>query len=346
MSKLIERITAGRPPVGSSPASVVHRENEWRLLRYHSECIQYDTPILLVPSLINRHYVLDLLPGRSFVEYLVAQGHDVYIIDWGTPGPEDRYVTFDDVCDKYLGRAVRKAARTSGATSVHLLGYCLGGTLTTLYTAARPEHVRSMVAMAAPIRFHDSGMLSAWMRNPNVDIGAITEAFGNMPWPMMQASFHLLKPTLNLAKAVRLIDRAWDDEFLDGFFAIETWGNDNVSFPGAAYRQYVEQLYREDRLFNGTMRLCGRPARLEQIECPVLAVTFADDHIVPPESASILIDRVASVDKTHIAMPGGHVGAVVSKKAAARLWPQLSRWWVERSVSTVNRRSGPTTAVA
>ena len=99
------------PAVGQTPADVVHAENKWRLLRYRPRAsgLAFTTPLVLVPSLINRHYVLDLLPGKSFVEYFVARGHDVYCIDWGTPGDEDRYVTFDDVCDRYLGRALRKS---------------------------------------------------------------------------------------------------------------------------------------------------------------------------------------------------------------------------------------------
>ena len=97
-----------RPAVGQTPADVVHTENKWRLLRYRSErgAKRPKTPILLVPSLINRHYVLDLMPNKSFAEYLVSRGHDVFVIDWGTPSDEDRYVTFDDICDRALGRAI------------------------------------------------------------------------------------------------------------------------------------------------------------------------------------------------------------------------------------------------
>ena len=103
-----------RPAVGTTPADVVFRDNKWRLLRYRAPegvVRRHRTPVLLVPSLINRHYVLDLLPGKSFAQGMVERGHDVFCIDWGTPGDEDRYLTFDDVCDAYLGRAIRVAAR-------------------------------------------------------------------------------------------------------------------------------------------------------------------------------------------------------------------------------------------
>jgi polyhydroxyalkanoate synthase len=321
-----------RPPIGMTPADTVHQENKWRLLRYRPrpEGLAFRTPVLLVPSLINRHYVLDLMPGKSFAGYLVAQGHDVYILDWGTPSSEDRFLTFDDVCDRYLGRAVRIAARTSERDETHLLGYCMGGILTAIYAAARPEHVASLVELAAPVRFHDEGLLSTWMRTSSFDVNAMIDGLGNVPWQLMQSAFHMLRPTLNLAKAVHLIDRAWNDEFLDGFLALETWGNDNVSFPGECYRRYATEIYRDDALARGELTLSGRPARLSQIHCPVLAVTFEHDNIVPWKSAAALLDLISSTDKQHIHLPGGHVGAVVSKSAARGLWPSISRFWAER----------------
>ncbi len=321
-----------RPAVGVTPADVVHRENKWRLLRYRPrpEGLALSTPVLLVPSLINRHYVLDLMPGKSFAEFFVRRGHDVYVIDWGTPADEDRHLTFDDVCDRYLGRAVRRCARDSERGRTHLLGYCMGGTLAAVYAAARPDHVASLLQIAAPVGFADEGLLSRWVRGPTFDVDALVTACGNVPWPLMQGAFHLLRPTLSLWKGVRLLDRAWDDRYLDGFLALERWGNDNVSFPGECYRRYIGDLYRDDALLAGTLVLSGRPARLEDITCPLLAVTFEHDNIVPWRSAAVLVDRVGSEDKEHLHLPGGHVGAMISRAASEALWPRLSVWWGAR----------------
>ncbi|MBX3231309.1 MAG: alpha/beta fold hydrolase [Labilithrix sp.] len=333
LKNLASLLTRPRPPVGTTPADVVHRENKWRLLRYRANPNaprRFDTPILLVPSLINRHYVMDLLPGKSMAEDLVAMGHDVYCIDWGTPGDEDRFVTFDDVCDTYLGRAIRKVAKTSPRGKTHVLGYCLGGTLAVIHAAARPEHVASLLVLAAPVSFADAGPMAVWTRSPQFKVGAIVEGFGNVPWQLMQGAFHMLRPTLNLAKAVGVIDRAANDEFLDGFLAIETWGNDNVSFPGACYERYIEELYRNDALMNGTFTLSATPARMENITCPTMCVVFGADNIVPAHSASVLVDRISSQDKTLLELPGGHVGAVVSKAAKKNLWPKMSAYWAAR----------------
>ena len=330
LTNLLRKTTTDRPAVGQTPCDVVHHENKWRLLRYRSETRKFATPVLLVPSLINRHYVLDLMPGKSFVEWMLAQGHDVWIIDWGTPGREDRYLDFDEYCDRYLGRAIRRVCRTAGSEKVHLLGYCLGGTLTTIHAALHPERVASMVNLAAPIDFEDDGLLSAWSRLETFNLDTVLEAFGNMPWPLMQAGFHLLRPTLGLQKLVYAIDRAWDDEFLDGFIALETWGNDNVSFPGGAFRRYITELYRENRLVDGRFSINGRTVALSAIDFPLLVVSFEHDNIVSAKSARCLLDLVSSADVEGLHMRGGHVGAVVSRKASGGLWPAISdffrRW--------------------
>jgi polyhydroxyalkanoate synthase len=136
---------------------------------------------------------------------------------------------------------------------------------------------------------------------------------------------------MSLAKTVGLLDRMWDDAFVDGFFALETWSNDNVSFPGACYRHYIDALYRDNALIEGRFTLSGTPAVLSNIRCPLLSVTFEHDSIVPAASAAPLLEQVSSVDKQRLHLPGGHVGAVVSRKAADGLWKQLHGWWAERS---------------
>ena len=330
LQNLARRLARGKPEVGATPADVIHGENKWRLLRYrpdkYAEPLE-TSPLLLVPSLINRHYILDLKPEKSFVEYLLAQGHEVWIIDWGTPSAEDRYLTFDDICHGYLGRAIRKVANTSPTGQVHLLGYCLGGTLTAIHAACEPDHIDSMALLAAPVDFDDDGLLATWSNVDSLDIDALVDGLGNIPWPLMQFAFHLLRPTMNLSKAVYALDRAWDDVFLDGFFALETWANDNVSFPGEAFRRYIGELYRENRLIRGEFALAGRPVRLSDISCPVLNITFEHDHIVPAESARALNDHVDEGLVQHVHLRGGHVGAVVSRKASQQLWPLVSDWF-------------------
>ena len=329
---LSKKLSKPKPAVGQTPSDVVFAENKWRLLRYRPTAggPSFKTPVVLIPSLINRHYVLDLMRGKSFIEWLVQKGHDVYCIDWGTPTDEDRYVTFADITDRAIGRAIRVACKISGAPRAHVLGYCLGGTLAAIHAAVRKEHIQSLTLLATPVAFHDEGMLSLWTRTQSLDLDALVDATGNVPWQLMQAAFTMLRPTMHASKAVSMLDKAWDDEFLDGFFALETWGNDNVSFPGSSYRTYIDDLYRGNQLILGTFHLGPHPVKLEAITAPTLVVTFEHDAIVPWQSAAAVMDKLGSTDKQRLHMQGGHVGAVVSKKAAKGLWPAISAFWEAR----------------
>lgn len=328
---IAKKLTSDRPEVGQTPADVVFTENKWKLLRYRSDEAS-GVPVLLVPSLINRHYVLDLMPEKSFVEYMVAQGHDVYMIDWGRPGDEDRHLTFDEFCDGYLGRAIRRVARRSPTGKAHVLGYCLGGTMMAIHAADNDAYIESMVALAAPVSFDDDGLLASFSNIKTLDLDLLAEAFGNVPWPLMQFGFHLLRPTMNLSKAVYMLDRAWDDQFLDGFFALETWSNDNVSFPGRAFVRYIRALYQENQLVRDEFALSGRRVSLSNITAPTLTICFKHDHIVPAQSASVLHERISAEHKKLLVLNGGHVGAVVSRKAAKSLWPTISDWYRDREV--------------
>ncbi len=335
MSRLSMLWARPQPVVGStiaqSKTDVVHAENKWKLLRYRrSTPAKFATPVLMVPSLINRHYVLDLAPGKSLTEYLLAEGHDVFVIDWGTPGPEDRELGFDRICDDYLGRAIRKAAATSPRNKVHLLGYCLGGTLAAVHAAVHPERVASIATLAAPVRFDDDGILATWTNVRTLDVRALIGAFGNVPPWLLQAAFHMLRPTLALSKAVHVLDRAHDDEFLDGFLALEAWGNDNVPFPGACFERIITELYQQNLLIKGELRLSGKSVDLARLRMPLLVVTFQHDTIVSEASAKALFDAAESDDKLHLDLVGGHVGAVVSRKAGGRLWPKLTEFWAAR----------------
>ena len=337
LKNLLGVINRPKPAVGQTPADVVFRENKWSLLRYRPRAagLAFATPVLLVPSLINRHYVLDLMPGKSLVEYLVAQGHDVFCIDWGTPGDEDRFLTFDAIVDGYVGRALRQTTQLSSASRAHVLGYCMGGTLATIHAARHPERIASFTALAAPVHFADAGMLSGMSRSKTFDLEAMLAACGNVPWQLISSAFQLLRPTLPLSKAVMVVDRAENDEFLDGYLALETWGNDNVAIPGEFYRRYLQELYRDDALVKGTFTLGGQRVNLAKITCPTLVVTFEHDNIVPTACAAPLLALISSRVKQHLNLPGGHVGAVVSKHSAKTLWPQLSAFWAQNEVTTL-----------
>src|SRR4051812_45028447 len=146
-------------------------------------------PLLLVPSLINRWYVLDLREGVSLAASLVERGLDVWCLDWGAPGDEDRYFTWDDVVAR-LARNIRRVKRETGAEKVALLGYCIGGTLAGIQTALDPESIAALVNLAGPFDFAEGGFL-AEMTNPRWFDAEAVAAAGNISAQQMQSGFQM-----------------------------------------------------------------------------------------------------------------------------------------------------------
>ncbi|MFQ5846854.1 MAG: class III poly(R)-hydroxyalkanoic acid synthase subunit PhaC [Candidatus Methylomirabilales bacterium] len=325
-------LTPPQVEVGVTPHDVVYQENKLRLLHYHPVAEKVSPlPLLMVPAMINRYYVLDLKPGRSLVEYLLTRGVDVYMLDWGIPGPEDRALTWDHYISVYLHNVVRQVRKESRAEGVSLLGYCMGGTMTVIYTALHPGLVTNLITLTAPVNFHDEGLLSLWTKKEYFNVDKMVDVLGNVPPHVMQGAFMMLRPMGQLSKLVNLAEKLDDDEFVDLFFAIETWVNDNVPFPGEAFRKYVKDCYQENLLCQNRLKVNGRRVDLKKIACPLLIIAAAKDHICPPDSAAVLRDLVSSHDKEARILPGGHVGVVSGGAASRHLWPSLGDWLAARS---------------
>ena len=286
-------------------------------------------PVLLVPSMINRWYVLDLRKGASLAEALVAAGLEVYCLDWGAPEDEDRYLSWDDV-QRRLGRMVRRVLRESAAPKVSVLGYCMGATVAGIYAALQPRQLASFVNLLGPFDFAEAGFLGHQTNPRWFDVDAIAAA-GNVAPQQMQLGFSLLRPTAALAKAVTRFERGMDPAFREGFDALEAWANDNVAFPAAAYRTYITELYQQNALLKGTHRVEGRAVRLSEIDCPLLTVAAERDTICPPRAAVALNAAAGSKVREVVRVPGGHVGAVVGGKAAQSLYPAVVRFLKEKA---------------
>ena len=327
------------PSLAQTPSREVARWGRVRLLRYETAIPEKACPVLMVPSIINKYYVLDLRPGRSMVEHLSKAGIPVYMLDWGEPGPQDRFATMEDHIVRWLDAAVRRACRDASVEKIHLLGYCIGGTFASMYAAVRPKRVAGLIALTSPVNFHDEGLLSAWAGEPSLDIDRMAEVMGLIPAELLQASFFMLSPSAQISKITALINRFWDEGYVERFLALETWLNDNVDFPGATYVRHIRDLYRGNKLIKGTFCLDGVPVHLEDITCPVLTAISTRDHIVPDPSAAVFHDLVSSRDRTLLKLEGGHIGVTVGRRASDNLWHEVSRWLTERPCQPLEHHS-------
>lgn len=286
-------------------------------------------PVLLVPSLINRWYVMDLREGASFAAALTGTKASpapwtTYLWDWGVAEDEDRYVSWDDVLAT-LERAVARVLRDSGARKVVLAGYCMGATLASIHAALHPSQVAAFVNLLGPIDFAHAGRLGTMVDRRWFDPFAMTAA-GNLSAAQMQAGFLALAPTTPVSKWVSLFDRIWDPEARKAWVALETWSNDNVAFPAGAYATYIRELYQENRLVHGAHWARGRRVDLARVTCPLLTVVAQRDAICPARAALGLADVARSEVKDVISVPGGHVGAMVGRRAATELYPKVVDW--------------------
>lgn len=322
--------------VAQTPADEVYAEGKVRLLRYRAHPERRAggrpaIPLLIVPSLLNRPYLLDLVPGRSLVEYLVGRGVDVFLIDWGAPGPESRSTTFDQYITGYLRRAAQRVRSITGHERVSLLGYSMGGTFAAIFSALYGRYVANLITVAAPIDFHDDGILSQWTRKERFNVDLVVDTLGAMPAALMQASFRMLKPTYQIAQQIALADQFGDTEAVQDFLALQFWLDDNIPFLGEAYRTYIKDCYQENYLMQGKLVVGGRRVDLSQIEAPLLNVLAAKDCICPPQSSSVLGELVSSDDKTLLELPGGHTSLMAGAHAPELFWPQLADWLLARS---------------
>jgi polyhydroxyalkanoate synthase subunit PhaC len=311
-----------RPALAPTPRDELALDGGARLYRFRGE--RRGLPLLLIPSLINRWYVLDLRRGASLVEALVGAGFDVWCLDWGVPEDEDRYLDWETVLAR-LARASRRVRRETGGGKLALLGYCMGGTLTAIHAAQHADELAALVTLAAPIDFASGGMLRTMVDPRWFDPDAIADA-GNVAPTQMQAGFTALRPTLDAAKLMSMPELAGDPAAQTSFMALEAWASDNIPFPGEAYRRYIRDLYQRNELVAGTHRVRGRTVDLGAIECPTLVITATRDTICPPRAATALIERVRSPDTHVLEVPGGHVGAVVGSRAAREMYPALAAW--------------------
>jgi polyhydroxyalkanoate synthase len=320
--------------VGTAPHEVVYEDGKMKLLHYIPSAKEtHEVPLLVIYALINKPYILDLQPDRSVIRKLLAEGFDVYMIDWGTPTEGDKFLTLDDYVNWYCNDVVDVIRERHGLDSISILGYCMGGTISVMFTAMHPDKVKNLILMAAPLDFEaDQGLLKFWSKEEYFDPDKLVDTVGNMTGEFMNFGYLLLDPVNNLySKYLKFIDKVDNEEFVKMFFRMEKWINDGIPVAGEAFRQFIKDLYQKNLLVKSQLRLNGGKVDLNNIKMPLLSLVAQYDHLVPPESSMSFNDLVPSKDKEMFVFPTGHIGMSVSSATHAKLWPRVADWLGERS---------------
>lgn len=289
------------------------------------------TPILVVPSLVNRGYVLDLTEQRSLLRDLARRGYRPFLVEWGFPGEAERRFSLTDYVAGRLEAALEVVLTITG-TRPALLGYCMGGLLTLALALRRPRDISGLLLLATPFDFAaDAPPMAAALPAAEPWMNATIEALGWLPTDWIQALFFALDPLLVINKFLRFgaeegREGADTPEAL-AFVALEDWLNDGVPLAAPVAREALFDWYGRNTPAIGDWRIAGRTVIPEQVTVPALAMIPARDRIVPPASARALADRLPNATRADVAL--GHIGMVVSAGAPRRAWTTLHTWLAE-----------------
>mgnify|MGYP001190526945 CR=1 FL=1 len=320
----------GEIQVGQTAKDIIYSEDKLQLYHYHAEKTpgrkRCKTPLLICYALVNRPYMVDLDPERSFVKRLLELGIDVYLIDWGYPDAADRYLDMDDYINCYISNCVDQVRQHSDKQQINLLGICQGGALSLCYTALNPDKIKNLITMVTPVDFQTpDNMLSHLAQQIDVDLAV--ETYGNIPGAMLNDAYNSLMPMrLGIQKNLNIPQQLKDQASALSFLRMEKWIYDSPDQAGEMFRQFVQLFFKQNGFIHQQICAGDKAVDLKQIKQPILNVFGSFDHLVPPDASRALKGLTASSDYTEYEVTSGHIGVFVSGKSQKEVAPAISDW--------------------
>jgi polyhydroxyalkanoate synthase subunit PhaC len=324
--------SAGNIGVGQTPNEILVEKRAYRLLHYQQMVNKTSkTPILVVYALINRSYVLDLQPDKSWIRSLLSQGFDVYLIDWKAPTAADKYVSFDDYVNCYIDDCVEAVLEKNRVEKLTLHGYCMGGTMSTMYTALHQDKVKNL-AVIAPVIDGQKDFTVIGNLAKNMDVEKMLQVIGNLQSEQLYAFYSTLKPfKQGINKYLNFLQNVDSEEFVSNFLRLEKWLYDTPPIAGETFRQWISDIYQKNLLVKNELKLSDKIVDLSTIKVPLLNVIADEDHLVSPQCSAPLNDVVSSTDKRLMRFHTGHVGLIASLYSQNNVLPKVGQWLMARS---------------
>lgn len=314
--------------VGTSSKELIYTEDTARLFHYEAMCEEiYRVPVLIIMSPVARGYILDLAKGQSLIEYLLLQGHDVYMLEWMEPRRQHASLSFEDYASRLVGNCVEKVLEDTGEPDLTLVGYCMGGMLATLYTASTQNPaVKNLACFTTPYNADGMALYKQWVEAGAVDIERLIDELGNIPGDIVNNSIQALRPLQKTAGQLNLLNNVENDAFVKAHLRFDHWATNQLAVPGQLARELFEEFLRENKICHNEYVIGDKKVDFGNIKVPFLHVAAEYDHIVPSAASNGLVDAMGSKDKQEIVVKGGHVSLVAGGNAIYRLWPQLDKW--------------------
>ncbi|MBL8805911.1 MAG: class I poly(R)-hydroxyalkanoic acid synthase [Rhodospirillales bacterium] len=306
--------------IAVTPGSVVYQNDLMQLIQYTptTETVA-KAPLLIIPPWINKFYILDLREKNSFIKWAVGQGHTVFVVSWVNPDSELAEKTFDDYMMEGPLAALDAIEKATGESSVNAVGYCLGGTLlasTLAYMAAKGDkRILSATFLTTMVDFEEAGELSVFIDEEQ--LAALEERMherGYLDGADMATTFNMLRAN----------DLIWSfvvNNYLMGKepfpFDLLYWNSDSTRMPAKMHSFYLRQMYQENRLSRGKIKLLGSKIDLTKINLPVFILSTREDHIAPWRSTYIAT-QLYTGPTTFCLAASGHIAGVVNPPAAGK----------------------------
>lgn len=287
--------------------------------------IHHKTPVLIIPPQAGQHSTIaDYGPGQSLVETVLAVRNSVYVTEWKAATPERKNETIDD-CIKAMDNCVD--AICERGFKVCLIGLCQGGWQSAIYTALYPEKVDSLILAAAPIDFKAGGGKIQFYTEMNPMFfyeSLVVMGGGNMPGEYMKLAFKMLNPVERFSlDYTDLYSNINDSEYTERYRRFRDWYEYPQNLPGKMYLQIVKELFKENRLINGGLKILGQGVNLHHIKCPLVLIAGEKDDITPREQVFNTEKHVSSKDIMKLTVPAGHIGVFMGKQVLKDYWPRI-----------------------
>ncbi len=320
--------------IAATPKTEVYAEDKLRLFHYDRPKEMGEptvkTPVIIIYALVNTYKMMDLQPDRSYIKNLMNLGLDIYLIDWGHPTKQDRYLTMDDYVNSYINNCIDVIRKKNRSDKVNIISVCQGGTLSLIYTSLHQNKIRNLVTQVTPVDFAtNDGLLFRWSKD--IDFDKVVEGYnGLIPGEFLNEGFAQLKPMMKLQKQQAMVNVLDDKDKLQNFLRMEKWIAESPAQAGECYRQFMKDLYQKNLLVKDELVVGGKKIKLKNITCPVLNIYATEDHLVPPAATKDLVNHIGSSDKETISFKGGHIGVFVGSKSQKELAPAVAAWLQKR----------------
>ena len=332
---------------GKTPFQTIYG-NKLVTLRYYapvegSTTVQHRTPLVIVPPLAVNMLIYDLFPERSLVNYLVAQGFKVYMIDWGKPSLRHAHYDLATYIQKLMPEFLAQVRQHSGEQQLSLHGWSLGGAFSLSYTALfKDKDIRNIVILGSPIDTHQSGYMGKiyqFIQRQSVHVRKHTSfrlhklpsRLFHVPGISNTIGFKLTDPIGNLAGYWELLTKLGDRDYVITHATASAFLDNMMAYPGGVMRDLILRYWIDNELSTGVVRFGEQTANLKEVDSALLAVGGQNDNICTVDAVRPVLDLVSSRDKEFVIVPGGHMGIVSGSKAPESVWIKTAEWLAARS---------------